>query len=375
MRVGFLSHAGSSIYHFRAPIIRALRARGDAVVVLVPRDDYSARLEELDCELVFYELKRDSLNPFIILSNALDLAKILKALHLDLLQTSAHKSNTLGIFAAFLAKIPRKFALVEGLGSFYIDDSFKSLLVRYAINFLYKITFKIADKIIFVSASNAEFMKNLGLAEGKSVLIKSVGIDLKKFYPSRAEESVLAHFLKEHNLPQKPIVLMVSRALWHKGVREFYAAATLLKERANFILVGGRDENPSCADLGFLTSGCVCYLGVRGDIPALLRLCDIFVLPSYKEGFPVSVLEAKACGRACVVSDCEGCVEAVSNGFDGLWVRTGDAEDLAAKIALLLDDERLRANLAQNAFKDALNYDENKIAGRYLALYDEVCGV
>lgn len=375
MRVGFLSHAGASIYHFRAPIIRTLRARGDEVVILVPEDEYSAKLKELDCELVFYTLKRSSINPFTVLSNMLKLAKLLKTLRLELLQTSAHKSNTLGIIAATLAKIPHKFALVEGLGSFYIENDLKSLLVRFNINLLYKIIFKIADRVVFVSASNADFMKNLGLKEEKIALIKSVGINLKKFYPSKIDEPSLKHFLNEHKMPQLPIVLMVARALWHKGVREFYAAAELLKDRANFVLVGGRDDNVSCASLDFLNNGAVYYLGAREDIIFMLRMCDIFTLPSYKEGFPVSVMEAKACGRACVVSDCEGCVEAVSNGFDGLWVKTGDAADLAEKIALLLDDEKLRLNLAHNAFKDALNYDEDKIAKCYLKLYDEVCSV
>ena len=82
-------------------------------------------------------------------------------------------------------------------------------------------------------------------------------------------------------------------------------------------------------------------------------------------------MEAKACAKACVVSDCEGCVEAVSNAYDGLWAKTGDAIDLSEKISLLLDDEKLRANLAQNAAKEALKYDENEIARKYLKLYDE----
>ncbi|EOV9223854.1 glycosyltransferase family 1 protein, partial [Campylobacter upsaliensis] len=58
MRIGFLSHAGASVYHFRASIIKALKARGDEVIILVPKDEYAKRLEELNCQIVFYELKR-----------------------------------------------------------------------------------------------------------------------------------------------------------------------------------------------------------------------------------------------------------------------------------------------------------------------------
>lgn len=113
-------------------------------------------------------------------------------------------------------------------------------------------------------------------------------------------------------------------------------------------------------------------MGARSDIVELLQNCDIFVLPSYKEGFPVSILEAKACGKVIVVSDCEGCVEAISNAYDGLWAKTKDSKDLIEKIQVLLEDESLRINLGKNAAKDALQYDENVIAQRYLELYDRV---
>ncbi|MCH5335832.1 MAG: N,N'-diacetylbacillosaminyl-diphospho-undecaprenol alpha-1,3-N-acetylgalactosaminyltransferase [Campylobacter sp.] len=371
MKIGFLSHSGMSIYHFRMPIIRALEARGDEVFVIVPKDDYTLKLENLGLKLVVYELSRSSVNPFVVFKNFLHLKKLLKSLNLDFIQSAAHKSNTFGVIAAKCAKIPYIFALVEGLGSFYISEDFKSKIVRLNINLLYKISFKLANKFIFVNSSDAEFMRNLGLKNEKICIIKSVGVNLKKFLPLHLPLAAKEQFFKEFKMPQKPMVLMIARALWHKGIKEFYEAAQLLKDKANFVLVGGCDENPSCASLEFLTSGCVFYLGAREDIAFLLNLCDIFVLPSYKEGFPVTILEAKACAKACVVSDCEGCIEAVQNGYDGLFARTKDSKDLAQKIALLLEDERLRINLGQNAFKDALQYDENFIAKKYLEAYDE----
>ncbi len=371
MKIGFLSHSSMSIYHFRMPIIKALKDRGDEVFIIVPKDNYTQKLENLGLKLVIYELNRASINPFIVFKNFLHLKKVLKGLNLDLIQTAAHKSNTFGILAAKSAKIPYIFALVEGLGSFYIDENFKSKILRFGINFLYKLSFKIAHKFIFVNESNAKFMQDLGLKKEKICIIKSVGVNLKKFFPSPIPLENKQKIFKKLKMSEKEVVLMVARALWHKGVWEFYKAAELLKDKANFILIGGSDANLSCAPLEFLTSGSVFYLGAKDDIEFWLNFCDIFVLPSYKEGFPVTVLEAKACAKACVVSDCEGCVEAVQNGFDGLFAKTKDFKDLAQKIALLLDDERLRNNLAQNAFKNALQYDENLIATKYLQSYDE----
>lgn len=375
LKIGFLSHSAASIYHFRIPIIKALLARGDEVFIITPNDEYATKLKALNLpfKLVFYELARSSVNPFVVIKNFFSLRGVLKGLNLDLLQTNAHKSNTLGVIAAKFAGIKHCVALVEGLGSFYIDDDFKSRVVRCGINSLYKIAFKCADKFIFVNESNANFMRNLGLNEGKIVVIKSVGVNLKHFCPLKITSEQKAHFLQSIGAKAHlPIVLMVARALWHKGVREFYEAAKLLKGRANFIFVGGVDENKSCAPLNFLQNGEVLYLGKRDDIANLMNLCGIFVLPSYKEGFAQTIVEAKACAKPCVVSEVEGCVEAVRNGVDGLYCKARNSEDLAAKIALLLDDEPFRALLAQNAFKDALNYDENTIAEKYLQIYGEV---
>ncbi|EAI7265285.1 N,N'-diacetylbacillosaminyl-diphospho-undecaprenol alpha-1,3-N-acetylgalactosaminyltransferase [Campylobacter coli] len=372
MRVGFLTHAGASIYHFRLPIIKALIARGDEVFVIVPQDEYTEKLKALNLNIIVYELSRSSLNPLIVFKNFLHLKNVLKSLNLDLLQSGAHKSNTFGLMAARCAKIPYKIGLVEGLGSFYIEEGFKANLVRFVINTLYKFSFKIANSFIFVNQANADFMQNLGLNENKICVIKSVGINLKKFFPMRVNQETKKAFWQNLKIDEKPIILMIARALWHKGVKEFYESAEHLKDRANFVLVGGRDDNPSCASLEFLNSGKVFYLGARSDIVDLLQNCDIFVLPSYKEGFPVSVLEAKACGKAIVASDCEGCVEAISNAYDGLWAKSKDSKDLSEKIQVLLEDESLRMNLGKNAAKDALQYDENVIAQRYLELYDRV---
>ncbi|TDJ87581.1 N,N'-diacetylbacillosaminyl-diphospho-undecaprenol alpha-1,3-N-acetylgalactosaminyltransferase [Campylobacter volucris] len=369
MRIGILTHSAMSAYYFRLALIKALIKNNHEVIIITPKDEFSLELAKQGFNVCHYELSRASVNPLVVLKNLLSLKNTLKNLNLDLLQTSAHKSNTTGIIAAKLAGIKYTFGLVEGLGSFYIDEDFKSKLVKTSINFLYKIVFKLANGFIFVNESNALFMKNLGLKDEKIKIIKSVGVNLKQFLPLQISKEEREYFLQEFNMPDKPIILMIARALWHKGIKEFYEAANLLKDQANFVLVGGRDDNKSCAPLEFLNSGDVFYLGARKDIARLLNLCDIFVLPSYKEGYPRTVLEAMACKKACVVSDCEGCIEAVENAIDGLICKSKDAKDLAEKIQILLEDEKFKNTLAKNAFIKAQNYDENHIALEYIEFY------
>ncbi|AJC94532.1 N,N'-diacetylbacillosaminyl-diphospho-undecaprenol alpha-1,3-N-acetylgalactosaminyltransferase [Campylobacter volucris] len=369
MRIGILTHSAMSAYYFRLALIKALIKNNHEIIIITPKDEFSLELAKQGFNVCHYELSRASVNPLVVLKNLLSLKNTLKNLNLDLLQTSAHKSNTTGIIAAKLAGIKYTFGLVEGLGSFYIDEDFKSKLVKTSINFLYKIVFKLANGFIFVNESNALFMKNLGLKDEKIKIIKSVGVNLKQFLPLQISKEEREYFLQEFNMPNKPIVLMIARALWHKGIKEFYEAANLLKDQANFVLVGGRDDNKSCAPLEFLNSGNVFYLGARKDIARLLNLCDIFVLPSYKEGYPRTVLEAMACKKACVVSDCEGCIEAVENAIDGLICKSKDAKDLVEKIQILLEDEKFKNTLAKNAFIKAQNYNENHIALEYIEFY------
>lgn len=375
MKIAILSHAAMSVFYFRKALIKALIRQGHEVFIVVPRDEFAAKIKALGAQCVFYELNRASVNPFVVLKNFLNLRKIIKNLRPDLLQTAAHKSNTLGIIAAKSVGVKHCVGLVEGLGSFFVEDDLKSKMVRFGIKFLYKIAFKCADKFIFVSEANAEFARNLGLCENKICVIKSVGVNLRHFCPVKITREARENFLKSVNLKVNlPVVLMVARALWHKGVGEFYAAAKILQNEANFIFVGGTDANKSSVPISFLNGGKVCYLGHREDIAWLLNLCDIFALPSYKEGFPVSVLEAKACAKPCVISEVEGNDEALRHGLDGLFCNARDSADLAAQISLLLHDKKLRENLGQNAFKDALNYDENAIAAKYLKIYGEVGG-
>lgn len=84
------------------------------------------------------------------------------------------------------------------------------------------------------------------------------------------------------------------------------------------------------------------FLGYRGDVQAVLDLADVFVLPSVSEGVSIALLEAGACGLACVASDVGGNPEVITDGWDGLLFPPGDARALAATLRMLLRDSGLR---------------------------------
>ena len=128
--------------------------------------------------------------------------------------------------------------------------------------------------------------------------------------------------------------------------------------------------NKSTADESFLKGGKVRYLGARNDIPQLLKASYLLALPSYKEGFPRTVLEAMSMAKAVVASDVTGCNEVVREGYNGLLCKVKDASDLASKIKILLDDEALCAKLGANGRDWAVSeFDEKQIAKRYIEIY------
>ncbi|MCR4941299.1 MAG: glycosyltransferase family 4 protein [Campylobacter sp.] len=373
-RIGFLSHADMSIYYFRSPIMRALQKNGHEVFAICPDGEYVKRLKN-EFKVITYELDKASLNPFIVFKNAKKLSEILAGLKLDLLQTSAHKSNVFGTFAAKKAGIKYVINLVEGLGSFYIDDDFKTKIIRNFIEILYKKALNMSNACIFVNQSDPQYFlsKNL-IAKEKIIKIASVGVNSQKFDPN-STKAIKFDEIKNN----EKIILMIARAMWHKGVREFYEASELLKDRKDckFVYVGeGFAGNKSTASEDFLRGKNVLYLGARDDVPELLKASYMLVLPSYKEGFPRTVLEAMSMQKPVVASNVSGCNEAVIQGKNGLLCEVKNAKDLAKKIETLLDDENLAAKLGKNGrIMVQSEFDENIIAKKYLEVYRKFINV
>jgi N,N'-diacetylbacillosaminyl-diphospho-undecaprenol alpha-1,3-N-acetylgalactosaminyltransferase len=213
------------------------------------------------------------------------------------------------------------------------------------------------------------------LPQGKVKIIKSVGVDTKKFSMERYTPQKL-HAIKEKlGLENKKIVLMVARAIWDKGIKEYYDAAKIIDATCQgtvFVFVGGTDVgNPSCAGETFLQSSSVRWLGHRDDIADLIAVSDVFILPSYREGFPVTLMEAASMAKPIVTTNTFGCKEAVEDGKNGFLVPLRDAKALACKIELLLSDEALRLQMGQSGREKALEeFASEKVVAQYMEYYE-----
>ncbi|ASC55894.1 glycosyl transferase family 1 [Vibrio vulnificus] len=153
----------------------------------------------------------------------------------------------------------------------------------------------------------------------------------------------LSHYEKEP-LSNKPHFLLIARLLGDKGIREYAKAAAVVKQQypeAEFHLVGPEDPSPDGIQISEVNqwheSGVINYHGATTDVRPFIKACNIFVLPSYHEGMPRTVLEAMAMGRPVLTTNVPGCKETVVNGENGWLVEKANVEQLAERMIWFIE--------------------------------------
>lgn len=374
MKFVFLSHLDVNLYLFRLPIMQALVDKRHEVVALCPYGDVSQHFAEHGVSVVHYSIKRSGLNPFREAAVIWRLDRIMRNLRPDVLHTFTAKPNIYGTLAGRMARVPVIHNLVEGLGSFYVEDSLRNRCVRTCMEGLYAITCRLSDSTVFVNRDDADhFLAHRLVPQHKMRIIRSVGIDTQIFKPGMHDVSAVRRELGL--VSSSRVVLMVARAIWHKGLAEYIDAARRLRTQypdAVFLLAGDVDQgNPSSATREFLLNQPhVRWLGPRTDIAELTALCDVYVLPSYREGVPRTLLEAASMAKPIVTTEAVGCREVVEDGINGILVPVRDSQALARGIATLLDDKALRERMGQAGREKAVReFDVRHVVQQYLELY------
>jgi glycosyltransferase involved in cell wall biosynthesis len=194
------------------------------------------------------------------------------------------------------------------------------------------------------------------------------GIDVRRFDRSRLDAQGLARLRQEFGLlEQHQVVGFVGRLVREKGLLELLTAAKLVLQRqpmTRFLLIGPVDDekpdafHPDTAREYGVAEACI-FTGRRHDMPELFGLMNVFVLPSHREGFPRSPLEAAAMSLPSVVTDIRGCREAVESERNGLLVPLGDVPALANALLRLLENPALAQRMGETGRVMALEqFDE-----------------
>lgn len=340
--VAILVSFAPSLINFRGPLIRSLREQGVKVTVLAPDFDDATRriLEEWGVEFCPVPLSRRGLNPFKDLHTLRVLIRKLRALQPELLLTYTIKPNIWGAFAAARAGVP-SVACVTGLGYAFSAKagSLRHRAVRAIGQRLYTLATRRNARVVFQNPDDRDdFIATGCLADPtKARMVDGSGIDM-------------GHYARVP-LPDAPVFLMISRLLGEKGVREYAEASLALKARhpeVRFLLVGFMDAGLDAVtqkEVDRWTAGGLEYLGPQDDVRPFLAKASVYVLPSYREGTPRSVLEAMAMGRPIITTDAPGCRETVRDTLTGFLVPVRDVAALTEHMSQLATDPALRERM------------------------------
>jgi N,N'-diacetylbacillosaminyl-diphospho-undecaprenol alpha-1,3-N-acetylgalactosaminyltransferase len=378
MKIAFLSHLDLNLYLFRLPIMIELINAGHKVYAICPEGEKFKEFKRYGVTALSYDVSRKSLNPLKELKTIYGIYKTIKPLDLDILHNFTAKPNIYGTISGHFAKVPKIINSITGLGSFYIQTSIKASFIRTMMESLYKIVNKRAHNVIFQNGDDMDyFIQKHIVTESQAVLIRSSGIDSSLYERSLVSELNINLLKSQLKITTEIIILMVARAIWDKGVREYYEAADILTKKyknIKFIFAGGTDDgNVSCANERFLRHSDVLWLGQRDDILELTELSDIYVLPSYREGVPRTLLEAASMSKPIVTTNAVGCREVVEDGWNGYLVPIRNSEKLSEKIETLYLNEELRNNMGKNGrIKVVKDFDVRVVVKRYLDVYEKI---
>jgi glycosyltransferase involved in cell wall biosynthesis len=207
------------------------------------------------------------------------------------------------------------------------------------------------------------------------------GVELDRFHP-RADGATRSRARADLGIDENAVAVgMVARLVWQKGFKELFAAAERVREKhpeVVFVVVGGSDPEKADAiapeDLAAAgRRGHFIFAGDRDQMQRVYAAFDIFVLPSYREGFPRSAMEAAACGLPVIATDIRGCRQVVTNGQSGLLVPLHDPARLADAIEKLVVDPGLRQRMgAAGRRKAEAEFDDRAVVSKTIDAYERL---
>lgn len=356
------------LLNFRSPLICAMVAEGLEVTVAGPEPtpEQAQALETLGVRFEPWRLRKAGRNPLAEIASLRTLHQIVRRVAPDIVFAYAIKPVIYALWTAAWARVPRRVAMITGLGYAFIDGPGpKRRITRLAASWAYRTAFDRADRVIFQNRDDEAHLIALGVLRRPEIAaqVPGSGVDLERFAAAP--------------LPPGPrVFLMVARLLRDKGVYEYVEAARRVRERlpdARFLLAGAGDENPAAVPQAeveaWRAEGVVEPLGHLDDIRPALAACHVFVLPSYREGLPRTGLEALATGRAIVTTNVPGCRETVEPGVNGFLVRPRDAQSLAeAMLQAVASTGRLQAMAIRSRALAESRFEATAVARRTLDL-------
>lgn len=369
MKFVLISNNLTTVQKFRTDLLLEIAKKGYEIYVLAPDFDmFLAEKEYLETQgfiLKEIQLQRSGTNPIADLKTIRDIYHNLAVIKPDAVLSYTIKPLIYGTISSFFAGVPKRFTLVSGLGFAFQEHVNNFGFVKKIVNTLYKFALKYSTKVFFQNEDDRDLLKHLGILNQKTpnIIVNGSGVNTDYFYQAPLNMDV------SDQMVYKISFLMVARLLKDKGVYEYFEAAKIVKQTfpdVEFNLVGWIDENPAAISKleldEMISSNIINYKGKLSDVRPAIEASNIFVLPSYREGVPRSVLEAMSMGRAILTTNAPGCKETVVDGENGFLVEVQSVDDLVKKMYHLINHKNLIGIMGDNSRKLVLDkYDVEKV--------------
>lgn len=334
-KIIFIASYPDSLLNFRLDLMRAFMEKGYEVIAIAPEDAAVKKaLSQQGIRFISIHMNRTGTNPFHDLKLLLELKKIFQHEKPTMILSYTIKPVIYASLAAVWAGVPHIYALITGTGYAFSRQGLKSKIIGALVQYLFRKALKGNDTIFFQNKDNLAMFQSAGLLQKhqKTVLVNGSGVNCEMFSP-------VAY-------PGKCSFLMIARLLHDKGVVEYAQAAAEIRKiypQVKFKLVGWIDSNPHAikaerlqhwVDLGHIE-----YLGKLSDVRPAIAKSSVYVLPSYHEGTPRSVLEAMAMARPIITTDAPGCRETVIPGENGFLVPIKNVAALVEKMRYFIENK------------------------------------
>ena len=352
----------------RLPMARAAREAGYEVHVATRVDQGAAAIEAEGFYLHRIPFRRGGLSPFSAIPTIIALRRLKNRIRPDIVHHSGLQCCVYGSIAGIGESIPIINA-ITGLGYIFTSQTLRTRLLKQTMALLLPWLLNTAQSQVLVqNPDDRADLERLGIETDRIVLIPGSGVDTDHLKP-----------LPE---PDGPFTIgFAGRLLTDKGIRALVAAHSILRDQGHdirLIIAGNPDPaNPASiprreAEEWSRRPG-VTWLGHIGNIVRLWQQCHLAVLPSHREGLPMSLLEAAACGRAMVATDAPGCREIAIEAETALTVPVDDVNALAAAMEKLAGDAALREKFgkAARALVEA-KFSAESIGRQTVALYESL---
>ncbi|WP_051732838.1 glycosyltransferase [Kitasatospora phosalacinea] len=302
------------------------------------------------------------------LAAARELLAALREIRPDVLHTHNPKTGVLGRVLGRLARVPVVVNTCHGLWAQAHDPLAKRLAVLGAE----ALAARFSHAELYQNAEDRATLAKWGVPAWCSRVVGN-GVNLDRFpAPGPARDALRARLRTELGLAEDELLVGgVGRRVAEKGIREYAEAARALAGKARFVWIG--PDDPDKPDALRAAEAGLEFLGARDDMPAVYAALDVFVLPSYREGFSRSGMEAAASGLPMLLSDIRGCREIGTHGRHLLLAPAADAAALTTALDRLLTEPGLRIRLGAAARRRALDqFDQRAVARVSLETYAAV---